>query len=80
MSSTKDNSIFKKTSFLAGNNSEFIEEFYTDYLSDPESLPSDWQSFFDGLKENQKLSQKIIKGQVGHQKKLKNINQLKEKR
>ena len=28
MSSSKNNITYKKTSFLAGNNSEFINEFY----------------------------------------------------
>jgi 2-oxoglutarate dehydrogenase complex dehydrogenase (E1) component-like enzyme len=39
MSSSNDNTVYKKTSFLAGMNSEFINEFYTDYISDPKSLP-----------------------------------------
>ena len=38
MSSSKDNTIYKKTSFLAGNNSEFINEFYADYISNPKSI------------------------------------------
>ena len=32
MSSSHDNNIYKKTSFLAGNNSAFIEEYYSDDL------------------------------------------------
>jgi len=55
MSSSKDNTTYKKTSFLAGNNSEFINEFYADYLSDPNSLPKSWREFFDGLSEDEKL-------------------------
>ena len=55
MSSSKDNNIYKKTSFLAGNNSEFINEFYADYISDPESLPESWKKFFDGLSDSEKL-------------------------
>ena len=47
MSSSQDKNILKKTSFLAGSNSAFIEEFYSDYLSDPKSLPQDWRDFFD---------------------------------
>jgi len=39
MSSSKDNNIFKTTSFLSGNNSTFIEEYYSDYLKDPDKLP-----------------------------------------
>ena len=55
MSSSDNNITYKKTSFLAGSNSEFIKEFYADYLSDPSSLPESWKNFFDGLSENEKL-------------------------
>ena len=62
MSSSQDNNIFKKTSFLAGNNSAFIEEFYSDYLTDPSKLPEGWKEFFDGLKENKEIIFKTSKG------------------
>ncbi len=62
MSSSKNNTIYKKTSFLAGNNSEFINEFYADYISDPNSLPESWRKFFDGLSDNQKLVYDDLKG------------------
>ena len=62
MSSSQDKNIFKKTSFLAGSNSAFIEEFYSEYLSNPESLPSDWKDFFDGLKDNKDIISKNIDG------------------
>ena len=55
MSSSSNNTIYKKTSFLAGNNSEFINEFYADYISDPNSLPESWRKFFDGLSDDEKL-------------------------
>ena len=55
MSSSNKNITFKKTSFLSGVNSEFINQFYSDYLSDPDSLPDGWRRFFDGLSENEKL-------------------------
>ena len=55
MSSSNNNTIYKKTSFLAGNNSEFINEFYADYISDPTSLPESWRKFFDGLSDDEKL-------------------------
>ena len=55
MSSSKNNNTYKKTSFLAGINSEFINEFYADYLSDPKSIPQSWKLFFDGLSDDQKL-------------------------
>tara|TARA_A100001011_G_scaffold120924_1_gene127639 strand:- start:762 stop:3644 length:2883 start_codon:yes stop_codon:yes gene_type:complete len=62
MSSSKNNTTYKKTSFLVGNNSEFINEFYADYLSDPKSLPESWRKFFDGLSDEQKLIYNDLKG------------------
>ena len=55
MSSSNNNNIFKKTSFLAGNNFEFINEFYADYIQDPTSLPESWRKFFDGLSDDEKI-------------------------
>ena len=60
--SSSNNTIYKKTSFLAGNNSEFINEFYADYISDPNSLPEGWRKFFDGLSEDEKLVYNNLKG------------------
>tara|TARA_Y100001970_G_scaffold282126_1_gene394336 strand:+ start:1157 stop:4036 length:2880 start_codon:yes stop_codon:yes gene_type:complete len=62
MSSLKNNNIYKKTSFLIGNNTEFINEFYADYLSDPKSLPESWREFFDGLSDEEKLIYDDLKG------------------
>ncbi len=62
MSSSKNNTTYKKTSFLAGNNSEFINEFYADYISDPQSLPESWRQFFEGLSDEQKLIHNDLKG------------------
>ena len=39
MSSSNDNTVYKKTSFLAGMNTEFLNKFYADYITDPKSLP-----------------------------------------
>ena len=62
MSSSQDNNILKKTSFLAGNNSAFIEEYYSDYLKNPSKLPEGWKEFFDGLKENEEIISKTLEG------------------
>jgi 2-oxoglutarate dehydrogenase E1 component len=62
MSSSQDNNIFKKTSFLAGNNSAFIEKYYSDYLNNPSKLPEGWKEFFDGLKDNEEIISKTLKG------------------
>ena len=61
-SSNNNNNIYKKTSFLEGNNSSFIEDLYSDYLSDPRSLPESWKVFFEGLKENKDLVYKSSQG------------------
>ena len=62
MSSSDNNITFKKTSFLSGINSEFINQLYSDYLSDPDSLPVGWKSFFEGLSEDEKLILNDING------------------
>ena len=62
MSSSKNNTTYKKTSFLVGNNSEFINEFYADYLSDPQSIPESWRQFFEGLSDEQKLIYNDLNG------------------
>ncbi len=62
MSSSKNNTTYKKTSFLVGNNSEFINEFYADYLSDPKSIPESWRQFFEGLSDEQKLIYNDLQG------------------
>jgi 2-oxoglutarate dehydrogenase E1 component len=79
MSSSDKNITYKKTSFLTGLNSEFINEFYTDYISDPESLPESWKSFFDGLSDDQKIIYNDIKGPSwSPEKKYKNLRSIKE--
>ncbi len=62
MSSLKDNKTYKKTSFLAGNNSSFIEKFYSEYLKNPHSLPDGWKSFFDGLSDEKDIISQNING------------------
>jgi len=62
MTSTKDNTIFDKTSFLESNNSSFIEELYLKYVDNPENVPQSWREFFDGLDEDQKIILTEIQG------------------
>ena len=75
MSSSDNNTTYKKTSFLSGINSEFINQFYSDYLSDPKSLPAGWKKFFDGLSEDEKLILNDLNGPSwSPEKKIKKIN------
>ena len=60
--SSSNNITLKRTSFLSGVNSEFINQFYSDYLTDPKSLPLGWKKFFDGLSEDEKLVLNDING------------------
>ena len=60
MSSTKNNTIFDKTSFLEGSNSPFIEELYLKYINNPESVPESWREFFDGLNEDHQIIKKKL--------------------
>ena len=80
MSSSKNNIVYKKTSFLAGNNSEFIKEFYADYISDPNSLPESWRKFFDGLSDDEKLIYQDLNGPSwSPEKKIKKLRPFTEK-
>ena len=75
MSSSDNNITYKKTSFLSGVNSEFINQFYSDYLLDPKSLPEGWRKFFDGLSEDEKLVLNDLNGPSwSPEKKIKNVN------
>ena len=75
MSSSDNNLTYKKTSFLTGTNSEFINQFYSDYLSDPKSLPNSWKKFFDGLSEDEKLILNDLNGPSwSPEKRIKKIN------
>ncbi len=78
MSSSDNNITYKKTSFLSGINSEFINQFYSDYLTDPNSLPQSWKKFFDGLSEDEKLILDDLNGPSWspNKRKIKNIETL----
>ena len=71
MSADKNNLTYKKTSFLTGVNSDYIEEYYSLYLQNPKLLPKDWIEFFDGLKEDSKNIVENIKGPSWSPKKIK---------
>ena len=71
MSITKSNNIFEKTSFLGGNSSEFIEELYAQYITNPESISEEWKEFFQGLKDNKEEVIKTVNGPSWSRKKKK---------
>ena len=71
MSTVKNNNIFEKTSFLGGNSSQFIEELYSQYVQNPESISSEWKEFFDGLKDKKEEIVNTAKGPSWARKKTK---------
>ena len=77
MSVDKNNQTYKKTSFLSGLNSDYIEKYYAIYLQNPKLLTSDWIEFFDGLKEDSNNILKNIKGPSWSPKKIKQLDNLK---
>ena len=52
MSVDKNNQTYKKTSFLTGVNSDYIQEYYALYLQKPELLTKDRIEIYEGLKED----------------------------
>ncbi len=74
MSVDKNNLTYKKTSFLSGVNSDYIEENYALYLQNPKLLPNDWIEFFDGLNEDSKNILENFKGPSWSPKKVKHID------
>ena len=74
MSVNKDNQTYKKTSFLTGVNSDFIQEYYALYLENPKSLTKDWIEFFNGLNEDSKNILQNVKGPSWNPKKIRQIN------
>ena len=79
MSVDKSNQTYKKTSFLTGINSDYIEEYYALYLKNPKLLTNDWIEFFDGLKEDSENILQNIKGPSWSPKKLTQINNIQNK-
>ncbi|MGN6470855.1 MAG: 2-oxoglutarate dehydrogenase E1 component, partial [Rhizobiaceae bacterium] len=46
------NDQFSLTSFLYGGNASYVEELQAQYEKDPNSVNSEWRSFFDSLKDD----------------------------
>jgi len=40
---------FLESSYLFGGNAPFIEDLYESYLSNPQSVPSEWREYFDRM-------------------------------
>ncbi len=49
MTEQSNNDQFHASSFLQGQNADFVEHLYARYSEDPESVDPNWQAFFQGL-------------------------------
>ena len=76
MTSIKDNTIFDRTSFLEGSNSDFIEELYLKYVNNPETVPQSWREFFVGLNEDSQIIRTEIQGPSWAPKKITKLQKL----
>ncbi len=54
MARNEQNDAFLQTSFLYGANAGYIQELYAKWSSNPSSVSSEWQTFFQGLDEQDK--------------------------
>src|SRR5215210_9280139 len=51
MSHQDANAAFARSSFLYGGNAAYIEDLYSRYDSDPNSVDGEWREFFGSLKD-----------------------------
>ncbi len=52
MSRQDANAAFAISSFLYGGNASYIEDLYARYEADPQAVDTQWQSFFQSLKDD----------------------------
>jgi 2-oxoglutarate dehydrogenase E1 component len=49
MTDQSQNTLFHNSSFLQGQNAEYVEQLHANFANDPASVDSSWQAFFRGL-------------------------------
>ncbi|HWU17410.1 MAG TPA: 2-oxoglutarate dehydrogenase E1 component [Devosia sp.] len=62
MTRQEKNDTFLLTSFLYGGNADYIEQLYSRFKSDPDSVDETWKSFFGRLDDNDSDAQKSADG------------------
>jgi len=62
MSRQDANAAFARTSFLYGGNAEYIDDLYARYEADPKAVDTEWQSFFQSLKDNRRDVEQNARG------------------
>ena len=49
MTDQSQNTVFHSSSFLQGQNADYVEQLQARYAENPTSVDSSWQAFFRGL-------------------------------
>ena len=62
MTRQEKNDTFLLTSFLYGGNADYIEQLYSRFKSDPDSVDETWKSFFGRLDDNDSDAHKSADG------------------
>ncbi|MFT3974738.1 MAG: 2-oxoglutarate dehydrogenase E1 component [Amaricoccus sp.] len=62
MTDQSQNTVFHSSSFLQGQNAEYIEQLQARYARDPESVDASWQAFFRGLGDSDTDAVKSAEG------------------
>ena len=51
MTEQSPNALFHSSSFLQGQNADYVEQLHARYVDDPASVDASWQAFFAGLED-----------------------------
>src|SRR5690606_25324 len=51
MTEQSANALFHSSSFLQGQNADYVEQLHARFVEEPSSVDASWQSFFAGLDE-----------------------------
>jgi len=62
MTRQEKNDAFLLTSFLYGGNADYIEQLYSRYKTDPNSVDATWSSFFSRLDDSDGVAEKNAAG------------------
>jgi 2-oxoglutarate dehydrogenase E1 component len=62
MTRQEKNDSFLLTSFLYGGNADYIEQLYSRYKTDPQSVDETWKSFFSKLDDGEGVAQQNAEG------------------
>ncbi len=62
MNDQSPNDVFRATSFLEGQNADYLDQLYAQYARDPNALDEAWQQFFRGMGDSAPEVAKVAHG------------------